>query len=104
MSNQDKLANATIGQQSASSYIVNLEGTSETVEVTAWEGNVAYSGAYGTAVLSIPRVGGEEILDMIGDHTSNEYLLSKVATSNMEGDDYRQSLMCNVLRLVAETR
>ena len=100
MSNQDKLANATVSKTQANSFIINLEGTTEAVQVTQWDDHLAYTGAYGNAIIRIN--GAKNLLDLLGNHSSDEYIAGKVVTSDMGDNQFRKDLMYRAIRLVAE--
>lgn len=103
MSNQSFLEKAVIGKADVTSYSVGKENgsTADEIQVTVIGDQLSYTGGYGNAILRMS--GTKNLLSVIGTYSSNEYLLSKVVTSDMTGNEARESLMCDVLRKLASS-
>lgn len=101
MSNQEFLSQAVIAQSAVTSYTVNKPNgaTHDEIQVTVIGDHLAYTGGYGNAIIRMSGTKG--VLSVIGAHSSDEYLLSKVVTSDMTDNEARQALMCDVLRHLA---
>ena len=104
MSNENFISQATVTQSSVASYAVNKPNgsTADEIQVTSIGDHISYTGGYGCAIIRMS--GTNDILDIIGAHSSNEYLLSKVVASSFTGDETREALMCDVLRHVAASK
>ncbi len=101
MSNQEFLSTASIVQSVATSHIIKKDlDSNECIKVTVMGDHLAYTGNYGNAILRMTGV--KSILDVIGAHSNDEYLLSKVVTTDMTGDVYRQTLLCDTLRYLGD--
>ena len=101
MSNQEFLNQTVTIQSAETSYTINKANgaTSDEIQVTVIGDHLAYTGGYGNAIMRMSGTKG--ILSVIGAHSNDEYLLSKVVTSDMENNEARQALMCDVLRHLA---
>ena len=101
MSNQEFLSQAVVTKSSVESYSVGKPNgaTADDIQVTVIGDTLAYTGGYGNAIMRMS--GAKGLLSVIGAHSSNEYLLSKVIASDMEASETRQALMCDVLRHLA---
>ena len=102
MFTKELLQNATITSAQSNGYCIEREGSSEVVQVSVINEHLIYTGNYGCAIIKMNGV--KDVLSVFGDHSNNDYILSKVVATDMEHNLARQEMMCDVIRHLASNR